>query len=330
MDRQQIDTNPNDLAQWSSFWRQGFITTFGASQPNNYDGVVREFWREKFIDLPTGARILDIATGNGAIATMAAEVGDQRQKDFFIAATDLAAINSTIVGDTEAARLRDSICFHSHTPCEEQPFEDDSFDLVSSQFGFEYSNVELTLREVRRVLMPPAGRFIAISHHANSALIEAAKVELDIYQYALEELDLFGILRAYFGALGNLSGSPKKVAKAMKRAEPLSQSVNSGVETFRQRHPEDECSREIVSAISYLARGARQSTQAERLAAVDAAANDFRFAQARLQDMIAAALNQEQIDSLGLTARAAGFESVFCLRLFGEDRGLVGWQIHMR
>ena len=225
--------------------------------------------------------------------------------------------------------MRESICFHSYTPCEEQPFEDDSFDLVSSQFGFEYSDVELTLREVRRVLTP-GGRFIAISHHVDSDLIKAASTELDVYRYALDELDLFGRVRNYMSALGKLSGSPKKLAKTLERAKPYSQDVNEGMDLFRQRHPDDECSKGIVGAISYLARGVRQATKEQRRAAVEAAADDFRYAQARLQDMVAAALSQEQIDSLGLTARAAGFESVFCLRLFDEDRGLAGWQIHMR
>ena len=91
------------------------------------------------VALPDGARILDIATGNGAIATLAAEVAEAGQKTFFLAATDLAEINPDVKGGARSSRLRKRIQFHSHTPCERQPFDDASFDCVTSQFGFEYA-----------------------------------------------------------------------------------------------------------------------------------------------------------------------------------------------
>ena len=319
----------DELVHWSRFWQQGFITTFGASKPSNYEGVIRQFWLEKFTELPAAARILDIATGNGAIATLAAEVSHKFLKNFFIAATDLAEISDKLVDNIGDLTLRKSISFHSHTPCEKQPFEDDFFDFASSQFGFEYSNADLTIQEMRRVLVP-GGQFIAISHHVDSELIKAAAAELDVYHYALDELDLFGRVRKYMGALGKLSGSPKKLARTFEKAKPYSRDVNEGMDLFRQRHPDDECSKDMVGAINYLAQGARQATREQRLAAVDAAADDFRFAQARLQDMVGAALGEEQIDHVQRTANAAGFESVFCLRLYGEDDGLAGWQIHMK
>ena len=48
----------SDLEQWSRFWRQGFITTFGAGKAENYDGAVRAFWVRQFNALPDGARVL--------------------------------------------------------------------------------------------------------------------------------------------------------------------------------------------------------------------------------------------------------------------------------
>ena len=319
----------NDLEQWSRFWQQGFITTFGAKQANNYDGVVRNFWVDHFLELPAGTRILDIATGNGAIATLAAEVGDKYDKNFFVAATDLAAINSEIIVDSETSRLREKICFHSHTPCERQPFEDAYFDFVSSQFGFEYSNIELTIREIRRVLAP-GGKFISIAHHVDSRLIKSSRDELDVYHSALDELDLFGNFREYLAALGDPNGSPQKLARAMRLARPLSQRINTVMDSFRQRHPDDECGREIVNAISHLARSARNTNKAKLFAAVRAAEQEFQFARARIRDMIGASLGEEQIDTLAQTARVAGFESVRFQEFYGEDGGLAGWQIHVR
>jgi len=322
-----MDTN--DLPQWSSFWKQGFITTFGGSKPDNYDGVVRDFWREKFVDLPDKSRILDIATGNGAIATIAAQIGLAHDKDFFVAATDLARISTDIVGSDDTVQLRESIEFHSDTPCEDQPFDDNYFDFVSSQFGFEYSNIERTLQEARRVLKA-GGQFIAIGHHIDSQLIKAANAELEVYRHALDELNVFGTVREYFEALGEIGGSREDLDKAMELAAPHSLKVNDCMNTFRKEHPDDECAKEIVAAVGYLARGAAQTERMERLGAVDAAQFSYRMAQARLDDMVDAAMDQEDIDSLTAHAKSAGFSSINCLSLFVDDGSLAGWQIHMR
>lgn len=256
-------------------------------------------------------------------------MGNEKGKHFAIAASDLATINAQIIGDDSAILLREQIDFHSDTPCEKQPFDDDSFDLVTSQFGFEYSDVISTLIEVRRVLAA-GGQFIAVSHHTDSDLIKAANTELDVYQCALSELNLFGGVRDLLAALGDLTLGADAVAAAMKQAEPLSRAVNTAVDELRRRYPREECANEMVAAIGHLAAGAKQATKQERLAAVSAAAADFSFAQARLQDMVGAALDQEQIDMLKVRARETGFDSVHCLKLYGGDNGLAGWQLHLR
>ena len=46
--------------------------------------------------------------------------------------------------------------------------------------------------------------------------------------------------------------------------------------------------------------------------------------------MVEAALDQEQVEQLTIKAYEAGFESVHCLKLYTEDNGLAGWQIHLR
>jgi SAM-dependent methyltransferase len=290
---------------------------------------VRDFWREKFIDLADGSHVLDIATGNGAIAVLAAEVARDTGKKLVISATDLAAINKDVSGDDDAVALRASVNFRSHTPCEKQPFQDNSISLVTSQFGFEYSDITRTIREARRILKP-GGRFIAISHHADSSLIKAAAIELKVYAHALGELDVFGALRELFDALGTLDGTPETLKKASENAKPYSQKVNEVMNQFRSRYPTEECAEEIVGTVGHLAQGAGAVGHKERLAAVDLASDDFRCAEARLRDMVTAALDQEQVDSFTLIAREAGFESVHCLTLYGAAGELVGWQIHLK
>lgn len=323
-----INTRTSDLQQWSTFWQQGHITTFGASKPDNYDGVIRDFWRDKFRELPDDANILDIATGNGAIATLAAELSKDRSKNFKIRASDRAVINTQIVGSESAAELRELIEFHSETPCEKQPFDDDSFDLVTSQFGFEYSDIDATLQEVRRVLAA-SGWFIAISHHADSQLIKAASKELGVYEQAIDQADLFGKLRAYTEALGDLTGNQEELVGKIQAAAPLAAEMLQSLKQLQADYPDEDCAAEIGGTISYLSKP-QQAQATDRVAAIDASRSDFSFAQARLKDMVDAALSQDEIEQLTIVAKEAGFRSVHCLKIFGEDHALAGWQIHMR
>ena len=325
--RTPIETKTDLPSHWSSFWQQGFITTFGSSKPNNYDGVVRNFWREKFIALPDGAQILDIATGNGAIATLAAEVGKEKSKTFTIAATDLAEVKIQLDGQEAANTLRESIEFHSHTPCEKQPFDDDQFDLVTSQFGFEYSDIKRSLAEVRRLLKAD-GRFVAISHHLDSDLIKAAIGEIEIYKRAMDDLDLFGGLRSYTAAMGELSGEQRAIAEKINRATPLAVELMTKVKAFQKQFADAELCRELIEAISSMAKPQHASC-ANRLAFVEAAETNFSLARARLQDMASAAISQTDIELLSVMAKEAGFSPVHCLKLYGDDQGLAGWQIHL-
>ena len=295
---------------------------------NNYAGGVRDFWRDKFNELPDGARILDIATGNGAIATMAVEIDSENGRGFFVTATDLATINPSVIENDVAAKLRSNIVFHSNVPCESQPLQDNSCDLVTSQFGFEYSDVPATIQEMRRLLVP-GGKFIAISHHADSALITTASAELEIYELAFKKFDLFGRLSAYFTKLGDLSGTRNSVKRAMRNAAGESVKINEAVESLRRLYPDSECSQQIEAAVSHLAMGASKTTEQHRHTATAVAAMDFRTAQARLSDMVNAAMDQDDIDALGETARSSGFETAHCLRFFGDDDKLAGWQIHI-
>ena len=78
--------------EWTQFWRRGSVTTFERSGNPNYDGEIREFWQLQFGALPRGARVVDLATGNGAVALLAAEYSSKNRMQFEINALDKAEI----------------------------------------------------------------------------------------------------------------------------------------------------------------------------------------------------------------------------------------------
>ena len=57
---------------WNDYWHYDRLSSFDDAETNYREEVAGE-WRSFFDSLPNGASILDLCTGNGAIAVMAAE-----------------------------------------------------------------------------------------------------------------------------------------------------------------------------------------------------------------------------------------------------------------
>lgn len=200
--------NPNDPAAplddrravWTRYWAGGALHSCGGSFDGNYAGEIREFWREAFAPLGAGARLLDIATGNGPIPKLMLDLrpGVDLQCD----AVDLASVAPAwpqALPAAERARLR----FHQGVQAETLPFADAGFDLVVSQYGLEYSDLARSVPELLRVLAP-AGRVRLLVHHA-----EALPVKL-----AAEELRHLDWLQSPFGLLAAASSMLAPMARA--------------------------------------------------------------------------------------------------------------------
>ena len=278
--------------------------------------------------MPHRARVLDIAAGNGAVATLAAEFSLDHQTEFFVAATDLAVVVTDLIGEDKTRAARENIEFHGRVPCEQQPFDDGSFDLVTSQFGFEYSDIARTLPEVRRVLVPN-GRFVAVVHHAESELIVAARRELDLYALALDKFDVFNRLVGYHESLGNLEDSREQVVAQLNAAADDAKALLASLKSIEKEHPGEDSMRQLNGTVSALAKPQFRDVDT-RVEAVRIAQADFEAARQRLVDMTDAALTEEDANEMKHAADDAGFAAVHCLRLYDGQSGLAGWQVHMR
>ncbi len=162
--------------EWGTYWRKGTITTFHGRFAGNYDGAVRDYWHGLFADLPAGAAILDLATGNGALALLAQQHSSREGLEHRVTGIDYADIDPPrqFTGKAIARHLR-AIDFRGGARLEDTGLDTGTFDLAISQFGFEYGEPEPSAREVARVLKPKAATFAAMLHHADSAIIRQAK-----------------------------------------------------------------------------------------------------------------------------------------------------------
>lgn len=163
---------------WGLYWAGGALTSLPDDFAANYDGEIRAFWQACFAEVPEGGRILDVCTGNGAIALLAAEATRSFDRPPEILAVDAAAIRPSAVAERfpGQARLIEAIRFIPSTRFENVDVEDGSVDLITSQYGIEYCDLEKAATKTSRLLRS-GGRLAIVSHAVSSDMLRTMEAE---------------------------------------------------------------------------------------------------------------------------------------------------------
>lgn len=186
----------DERAAWDRFWTYDRLSSFGTgSGAGNYGAPIAAGWRSFFQSLPLGSRVLDLATGNGAIAVIAVEAGDRLK----VTGSDLADVRpDDFVSNSKGALSQ--VEFLANTPAEDLPFADASFDAVVSQYGIEYSHLDQSVPEAARVLAP-GGRLRFATHAAEGAVVADTRRAVEDANFLLDAVDLIGKATAAFAAI---------------------------------------------------------------------------------------------------------------------------------
>lgn len=188
---------------WTEYWAGGQLTSLPADFAVNYDGEIAAFWAAQFERVPAGGKVLDLCTGNGAVALLAAGHFKAWQPAVAVTAVDAARIDPERIirrhpgMEAEVAAVR----FIDQSPVESLALPSAEFDLVTSQYGIEYCAWEEAAAQVVRV-MRPGGRLALVCHAATSDIVTTMEMEARDYQ-ALAALGLLPGIRRYLG--GTLS-----------------------------------------------------------------------------------------------------------------------------
>jgi ubiquinone/menaquinone biosynthesis C-methylase UbiE len=192
---------------WSVFWRQGHSTTIGDYLKQGYDGAVADWWQVHVDAMAPGSVVLEVACGNCSLLPALARSG----KPGRYIGVDLASVEISEVARKELESSALDVVVHTETPAEEIPEADASVDTVVSVFGVEYSDINRSLDEIRRVLKP-GGRFLALIHH--DASIVTTMSRRAVSEYVEDDI------RALIDAL-------RTISKARDETPDLSQLKNN-------------------------------------------------------------------------------------------------------
>lgn len=295
-----------------------------ASSPaREYSREVHSSWAEFLETLPRDARILDLGTGNHVVALIAADLAASRNYDWTIDAIDPREQEQTM-STTDGLPLIDRIDFHAETTPSRLPFEDASFDAVGGHHVLEFTDSALALAEVFRVLKP-GGDAQFLMHHAESPLVQAAKVSLG-------EADLVFTQTKAFRRLHHLVTMGHIVPETTERA---SDEVRAAIRTLKQALPtaQRQGGGRVLSvaldSIQKLLSARRELKPDAAGLAVERAEADLRGSVRRLGELVARGQGEAEMQQVQQDAAAAGFTQIERMPQLHANTQVMAWQLLM-
>jgi SAM-dependent methyltransferase len=236
--------------------------------------------------------VLDLACGNGAVTGFALNA----------AAESETRLPSVVGIDTSIAALKD---LETRFPpvlavvadANRTPFEDQSFDVVASQFGIEYAGIEAIEAAAR--LVARGGTLAAILHLKKGAIYRECATNLQ----AILAVESSGILPAARDAfrVGIGSGTVRIANTDLQRAQARLVKAGKEVERVLRRHGHDVAGGVVQRLHADVARmyrrmGAYDPTEVANW--IEGMAREVKAYAGRMSSMLAVAIDEPSLDKI--------------------------------
>ena len=178
-----------DGEAWSEFWARNARKGGGGCMPQRWAAIEQAqqaAWKSFIEPVADNPRLLDLATGDGRVLAWLR----QMRPDIEPTGTDLAA---QLPPPPPGTRVMAGVAM------EDLPFKDGSFDVVTSQFGFEYGDTDRSAKEVARVLAP-GGKVGLMVHRGDGPILEHNSARREEIDWVLSKERLFDTMREALNA----------------------------------------------------------------------------------------------------------------------------------
>ena len=302
---------------WSQYWSAGLLHSCPGSFADNYSGAIAQFWESALADMKPGARVLDIATGNGALPQMLLQrYGDGVSVD----AVDAAQLAPAWFDPSQ----HPGTIFHSGVMAEALPFEDACFDYVVSQYGIEYATRPAACQQALRVLRP-AGRVALVMHHSDSVLAQVAREEQPHFAWLLGADGLLTAASELSPWLAKARGGESLRENAM--AEQSRHSFNKAQQELETRATASSVPDLLLEARHQVQRLLQQPQSQDLLSGY---ADGLRAGQLRSAELLRFALSPAELDGFVAVLRAQRPHSRIEVTELRQAEGIMGWGLHLR
>jgi ubiquinone/menaquinone biosynthesis C-methylase UbiE len=317
---------------WNKYWEHGFLTSCSNAFAGNYEGTLRDCWLSFFGRLSRGSRVLDLCTGNGAIAMIANEVSREKGMELEIHGIDSAAIrpHETV---SRGRELLDGIRFHGGVAAESTGFEDQYFQAIAGQYALEYTDVDACAAEMARIAAPGAVlQFIV--HHDRSIVMKTSQEEIRNAALLFEETLLFDRARAVIERVG-LARTPaaRRALKYDPEAEAAREALNRAAARVSEASEASPHPQFLQMAMKNVAEAYRRCCSEgvdAGLAVLEEGRGTILANLERLEDLMAAGRNEAQMTEITAAFARHGLSSEAPAIVRHDDGPLMGWILSAR
>jgi ubiquinone/menaquinone biosynthesis C-methylase UbiE len=298
---------------WDTYWHgTGDIGAYSSGGVNH--PVFLTFWDQFFQNLKqtcTSPKIIDIASGNGAVVERALAAYGDEQPDF----TCLDISQAAITNIRDRFPRVDGIV----TDARSIPLDSGSFDVATSQFGVEYAGEE-AINEVARLIAKGGQLAFLLHHQAGSIHRECeesldAVVQLQNSGFVAHAIEMFS---AGFEAVRGADRAPYEAAA--KKLAPAIEALESIMKQYGQHVAGDTIAR-IYNDVGQFHQRIQHYEPAEVLTWLSGINGELDAYAGRMSSMAQAAIDSDTFEQIvaGLHSQQFTIEGAEPLRLPEHD-----------
>jgi len=311
---------------WDNYWENGIVSSISFDSGISFSKTIANYWTNFFGQQIDNCKILDVATGNLIVPVFALISSKNTNKLFDVHATDLAKIDllSTVDKNPHLAEYLTQVKCLSRVNTEKLPFDNKSFDCITSMHGFEYSSPEKNLSEFVRVLKNN-GKIKLLCHCENSIFLQKNKTIMDCTNYILNHSNIFGLIQEMSYSMGTITNRDELLSlKDNKNCEENREKFNNTVSQLQQKYGDILFATGISDFISTFFESLEQSTHTYRQSLIESNQISMGELLNRLIDLDKAALSQNQINGIKTHAQSLDLEIISSQKLHDAHNNVLG------
>lgn len=320
--------NRSSTWEWDQYWRSARLAACDGAEGFNYRESIQFAWRRFLAPQGDSRELVDIATGNGAVPLLARDIASEHDWRWRIVGVDSASIDPPVFLK-DAGINTSGLEFLGNTRAEHLPFADDSFDIVTSQYGLEYTDIPLAVAEIARI-QKPGGVFQFVLHAAEGGIVQSAGAEIGDCDFLLNETKLFGAANELFRAVREVEtrGKPPTQSqheRCMKSKAEFEEALKqAGARAANIRKP--DVFRYVINTIMETHKHRANYDLDSMLGKIGAVQDSVQAHRERLRANVDSALNEEQLGILSVRLQSAGMTVDHSEPLMDEtNESMIGW-----
>jgi len=311
---------------WDKYWN--LAGTGGAfSSKGTEESLFKQQWFqlfEKMLAQTSKVRILDVASGNGLLATLATSYFNKRaiSPELYCLDSSSSAISSI--------RQRLPKIHGTVANANDMPYESNTFDLVVSQFGIEYAD-KSAITETARVLSSN-GEAMFICHFRNGEIFLQCNQQLEIIKCFLESDFLNYCQDAFSKKVGlNQKNTPlSEFKKSDQKLRSAAKKVHQILTKYEQE-PASQTLNLILADISVMYKNVNAYRKQDLFVWLQVTINEIEAYRFRMKSMINAALDGSAVGKMVGQMLDLGLEIIQVKPMrFSQEEKNIAWLLHAK